>query len=137
MIPGAMEAIEDPTCPASSIYTLSGAYKTSLLRENFKGGKAIFTVPMMPIKCAGAPQKIMYLSEETFRKNGVRENSEVHFYTSVPNLFPNCRKFEDALKPIAAKKGIDVHIMHQLVSVDGKNSIATFKNLDSGTTFTT
>lgn len=112
LIPGAKEAVEDPNCPASSIFTLSGAYKTSVLRENFKGGKAIFTLPVMPIKCAGAPQKIMYLSEETFRKNGVRQDSEVHFYTTVPNLFPNCNKFENALKPIAASKNIDVHLNH-------------------------
>lgn len=55
LIPGAKEAIDDPDCPASSIFTLNGAYKTSVLRENFKGGKAIFTLPIMPIKCAGAP----------------------------------------------------------------------------------
>jgi sulfide:quinone oxidoreductase len=26
-----------------------------------KSGKAIFTEPALPIKCAGAPQKILYL----------------------------------------------------------------------------
>jgi hypothetical protein len=54
----------------------------------------------------------MYLSEETFRKNGVRSDSEVHFYTTVPNLFPNCLTFADALKPIAASKNINVHLKH-------------------------
>lgn len=36
--------------------------------QNFKGGNAIFTFPNTPIKCAGAPQKIMYLAEEYWRK---------------------------------------------------------------------
>jgi len=58
-IEGAQEAIEDPNSPVGSIYRLDGAYKTSRLRENFKGGKAIFILPQMPIKCGGAPQKIM------------------------------------------------------------------------------
>lgn len=89
-IKGASEAIADQTCPVGSIYTLEGAYKTSNLRENFKGGNAVFTLPTMPIKCGGAPQKIMYLSEETFRKNGVRKDSNVAFHTTVGNLFPNC-----------------------------------------------
>jgi len=88
LIPGAQEAIDDPDCPAGSIYTLNGAYKVSKLREEFKGGKAFFTLPVMPIKCGGAPQKIMYLCEDTFRNNNVRDQTEVTFYTSVPNLFP-------------------------------------------------
>ena len=36
--------------------------------QNFKGGNAIFTVPNSPIKCLGAPQKIMYLAEAYFRE---------------------------------------------------------------------
>ena len=84
----------------------------------------------MPIKCGGAPQKIMYLSEETFRNNGIRANCDVHFYTSVPNMFPNCEKFADALVPIAAGKSIDVHFQHTIKSVDGPNRTATFLNSD-------
>ncbi len=36
--------------------------------QKFKGGNAIFTFPKMPVKCPGAPQKIMYLTEDYFRK---------------------------------------------------------------------
>jgi len=32
-----------------------------------KKGKAIFTEPVMPIKCAGAPQKILYLWSNEWR----------------------------------------------------------------------
>ncbi len=73
LIPGAIEALEDPTCPAGSLYHLPYSYKMCQLREDFKGGQAIFTLPTMPIKCGGAPQKIMYLCEETWRKNGIRD----------------------------------------------------------------
>jgi sulfide:quinone oxidoreductase len=78
-----------------------GAYKTSILRDNFQGGNAIFTLPTMPIKCGGAPQKIMYLSEETWRKNGIKNKSKINYISTAGNLFPNCQKFADALKPIA------------------------------------
>ena len=71
-IQGATAALEDPDCPVGSIYDLDYAYKFSELRDSFQGGQAIFTLPVMPIKCGGAPQKIMYLSEETWRKRGVR-----------------------------------------------------------------
>src|SRR5690606_3514132 len=32
------------------------------LMRGLRGGEALFTQPPMPIKCAGAPQKIMYLA---------------------------------------------------------------------------
>jgi len=66
-IQGAQEALNDVNAPVGSIYTLDGAYKTSIMRDNFKGGNAIFTSPKFPIKCGGAPQKILYLSEATWR----------------------------------------------------------------------
>jgi NADPH-dependent 2,4-dienoyl-CoA reductase/sulfur reductase-like enzyme len=44
-IEGAQEAIDDPNSPVGSIYCLDGAYKTSRLRESFKGGKAVFMLP--------------------------------------------------------------------------------------------
>jgi len=88
----------------------------------------------MPVKCGGAPQKIMYLSEETWRKNGVREECDVHFFTSVGNMFPNCSKYADALLPIAQSKGIDIHFNHLIKSVDGANRTATFQNGDQAVT---
>jgi sulfide:quinone oxidoreductase len=92
----------------------------------------MFILPTLPIKCGGAPQKIMYLCEETFRKNGVRKNSDVHFNTTAGNLFPNCLKYAEALKPIAESKGIKVTYKSLLTNVDKNNRVATFKDLDSG-----
>lgn len=71
---------------------------------------------------------MLYLSEETFRKNKVRDQTNVHFFTSVGNLFPNCTEYANALAPIAASKDIDVHFMHLLTKIDKDNRIATFKN---------
>lgn len=42
--------------------------KTWNALQNFKGGNAVFTFPNTPVKCAGAPQKIMYLSDAYLRK---------------------------------------------------------------------
>lgn len=68
----------------------------------------------------------MYLSEETFRKNNIRDQTDIHFYTSNPNLFPNCSKFAEALTPIAEAKGVTTHFKHIVKSVDGPNRRVTF-----------
>lgn len=54
-IEGASSALDDPNSAVGSIYRLDYAYKASALRDSFKGGKAVFTLPTMPIKCGGAP----------------------------------------------------------------------------------
>ena len=98
----------------------------SKLREGFKKGKAIFTLPQMPVKCGGAPQKIMYLSEDTWRKNGCRKDIDMHWYTSVGGMFP-VKKYGAALKVIAEGKNIKLHFQHLIKSVDGPNRTVTFK----------
>ena len=46
----------------SSNYSFDVAPYTWELIKNFKGGTAVFTNPSTPIKCGGAPHKIMYLA---------------------------------------------------------------------------
>ena len=61
-------------------------YTWQLVRE-LKGGRALFTQPPMPIKCAGAPQKAMYLSSDHWRRSGVLEQIDVQFFNAGAVLF--------------------------------------------------
>ena len=85
-------------------------------------------LPQMPVKCGGGPQKIMYLSEETFRRNGVRANADIHWYSTVGVMFPNCLKFSDRLNEIRKEKGITTHFFHDLYKIDKDNRKAYFKD---------
>ena len=67
-IQGLPEALENPNSPVSTNFSEKYVSKTFDLLKNFKGGNAIFTMPPLPIKCPGAPQKIMYLADDFFRK---------------------------------------------------------------------
>ncbi|EWS72145.1 hypothetical protein TTHERM_000732901 (macronuclear) [Tetrahymena thermophila SB210] len=58
------EAFDDSNCPACSIYWKDYATKFNQFAQEFKRGKSVFTEPQMPIKCGGAPQKVLYLNEE-------------------------------------------------------------------------
>ena len=101
------------------------------MRENFKGGKAIFTQPPAPVKCGGGPQKIVYLCNDYWKKHNIK--ADVHFFTPTPAIF-GVKFFSDALQKYADSQGINVHKTSQLISVDAKT--ATFKNLQNGETFT-
>lgn len=66
MVEGLPDALK--TAGVCSIYDFKLAQKTQDEIQKFSGGNAVFTFPNTPIKCAGAPQKILYLAEDIFRK---------------------------------------------------------------------
>lgn len=67
-IKGLPEVLSDPGSCVSSNYSSATVEKTFKNMQEFKGGNALFTFPPMPIKCPGAPQKIMYLADDYWRQ---------------------------------------------------------------------
>lgn len=127
-VPGAHEALgRKGVC---TIYDYDQVEKTSELLHQFKGGTAIFIMPPVPIKCAGAPQKIMYLADEIFRKNGVRDKSQIIFATAGQAIF-GIPTFAHALNEVIKRKDIQLLLQHQLVRVDAEKQQATFAITDS------
>lgn len=101
--------------------------------RNFKGGKALFTFPGTPIKCGGAPQKIMYLADDTFRRLGVRDKTEVSYFTAMGAIFPVPAYAERLLK-VVERRGIPVYYKHDLKAIRPANKEAVFNVTDdSGT----
>lgn len=115
----------------TSNYRYDLAPYTWELVQNLKSGKAVFTQPPMPIKCAGAPQKVMYLSSDHWRKNGALSNIDVQFYNTGPALF-GVKEYVPALMEYVDKYGITLNFQQQLVKVDGPNKKAWFKQMGEG-----
>lgn len=98
--------------------------------KNLQSGNALFTQPPMPIKCAGAPQKIMYLAADRFRKQGILDKFNIEFYTATPGMF-GIPFFAKALMKVVAGYGIKPNFSHNLVAINGKAKTATFESTDS------
>lgn len=92
--------------------------------QNFKGGTALFTMPPPPIKCAGAPQKIAYLADDAFRKQGVRDNSKIIYAAGTPGIFA-VPEYAATLNKVIERKGIDARYQHVLVELrpDAKQAV--------------
>ncbi|HCT5803318.1 TIGR01244 family sulfur transferase [Acinetobacter nosocomialis] len=110
----------------TSNYRYDLAPYTWELVQQLNGGKAIFTQPPMPIKCAGAPQKAMYLSADYWLKQGKLKDIYIHFYNSGGVLF-GVKEYVPALMQYVEKYGSELHFNHQLVKVDGTEKKAWFK----------
>lgn len=116
----------------TSNYTYETAPYTWKLVQELKSGKALFTQPTMPIKCAGAPQKAMYLSADYWVKQGLINSIDVQFYTATPGLF-GVAAYVPALMKYVEKYQAGLHFQHNLVKIDGDKKIATFQNADGET----
>ncbi|XP_040979641.1 sulfide:quinone oxidoreductase, mitochondrial isoform X2 [Aquila chrysaetos chrysaetos] len=112
-----------------SNYSVHTVEKTWKALQDFKEGNAIFTFPNTPVKCAGAPQKIMYLSEAYWRKTGKRSKANIMFNTSLGVIF-GVKKYADALLEIIKERNITVNYKRNLVEVRADKQEAVFENLD-------
>ncbi len=88
-------------------------------------GRAIFTQPPMPIKCAGAPQKAMYLSADAWFRRGVLKDIDIRFNNAGGVLF-GVKDYVPALEKYVEKYGVQLNFFHNLVAVDGPAKKAWF-----------
>ena len=109
-----------------SIYHYDAVDKTAEFIHKFQGGKAVFVMPPVPIKCAGAPQKIMYLADHIFRNNGVRHKSKIQFATAGKAMF-GIPTFANALAEIVKEKDIQPLFQHKIVGVNPDKKEAYFE----------
>jgi sulfide:quinone oxidoreductase len=127
-IPGLAEGVG--TNQICSNYSYQQVDYTWECVSNFKGGTALFTMPNTAVKCGGAPQKIMYLADDHFRKSGVRDKSNVIFASGQGALFA-VEKYRKTLEKVAARKSIDIRLKHNLVEIKPNQKEAIFEHLDT------
>lgn len=125
-VPGLSEALGRNG--VTSNYRVDLAPYTAKLVAGLTNGRAIFTQPPMPIKCAGAPQKAMYLSCDSWRRAGTLDRTQVSFHTATPGLF-GVAAYVPALMQYIERYGIDLNLGSRLVAVDGGAKTATFERL--------
>jgi len=109
----------------TSNYRYDLAPYTWELVQGMRSGKALFTQPPMPIKCAGAPQKAMYLSADHWRRNAVLKHIDIGFYNAGAVLF-GVADYVPALMDYVGRYGIGLNFAHTLVAIDGPGHTATF-----------
>ncbi|MEN9203428.1 MAG: FAD/NAD(P)-binding oxidoreductase [Thermostichus sp. DG02_2_bins_29] len=94
--------------------------------QAFKGGNALFTYPATPIKCGGAPQKIMYMADDVFKsKSGVGVNTTVMFCTAGASMFA-VPEYSAALDKVVARRGIVTKFKHNLKEIKADTQEAIF-----------
>ncbi|BAZ45899.1 FAD-dependent oxidoreductase [Chondrocystis sp. NIES-4102] len=97
--------------------------------KNFQGGTAIFTYPNTPIKCGGAPQKVMYLADDYFKnKSGEGVNSKVMFCSAGTQLF-TVPAYNRALEKVIKERQIITKFGHNLIEIKADTKEAIFETI--------
>ena len=133
-IKGLPEALADPSAPVSSIYGYDSVSKVFGTIKKLEKGNAIFTQPAGVIKCAGAPQKIMWLALDHWKRAGLYDPADparslikINFATGLPVMF-GVPKYNKALTALQQERGVNGLFQHDLVAIDGNT--ATFARPD-------
>tara|TARA_R110002020_G_scaffold15555_31_gene55384 strand:+ start:1891 stop:3573 length:1683 start_codon:yes stop_codon:yes gene_type:complete len=125
---GAVEGLEETLGRngVTSNYRYDLAPYTWKLVSEMTRGRALFTQPPMPIKCAGAPQKALYLSGDAWYRRGVLKDIDIQFMNAGGVLF-GVKDYVPALMEYVKKYDATLNFFHNLVAIDGAAKKATFK----------
>ncbi|CAA9964390.1 Sulfide quinone reductase [Pyrenophora teres f. maculata] len=126
-VDGLSEAMADPDSPVASIYSYDYCDKVYRNIQRMKKGTALFTQPAGIVKCAGAPQKIMWLALDHWRRAGSYASSpsqspiQATFATGMPTMF-GVPKYSAVLDELREKRGVAALFEHNLVSIAGNTA---------------
>ncbi|KAJ9604743.1 hypothetical protein H2200_010857 [Cladophialophora chaetospira] len=133
-IKGLPEALADPSSSVSSIYGYETCDKVFRTIKKLETGTAIFSQPAGIVKCAGAPQKIMWLALDHWRRAGLYDSSNlsaspitISFATGLPVMF-GVPKYSAVLEQLRQDRAVEGLFQHDLVAIDGDR--ATFARPD-------
>ena len=115
-------------CSNYSYETVESTWQTL---QDFNRGTALFTHPVTPIKCGGAPAKICFLAEDHFRRRGIRDQCEVIFCVAMPRIFAVDR-YAQTLEQATERRNIDVQLNQDLVEIRPDSREAIFQNVETG-----
>lgn len=110
----------------TSNYRYDLAPYTWELVSGMKSGRALFTQPPMPIKCAGAPQKAIYLSADHWTRKNVIKDIDIGFHNAGGVLF-GIKDYVPALQSYVDKYQICLNFFQNLVAIDGPAKKAWFE----------
>ena len=133
-IPGLRDALNKPNPKVTSIYTYETVDKVFPAIKALNEGTAIFTQPSSPIKCAGAPQKIMWLAVDHWKKAGLfnsdptKSKIKVTFDTGMPTMF-SVPKYSEVLDKLRVERGVGAEFKHNLTAIEG--DVAVFSVPDA------
>ena len=97
-----------------------------------QGGVGLYGRPLGEMKCAGAPLKYTFISDDHLRRRGNRGKAELHYMAHSKSLF-GVPIVSEKVRMLFQDRGVKVHHEHVLQAIDLDKRVATYKT-PTGTT---
>ncbi len=94
-----------------------------------KGGRGVFLRPATEMKCAGAPLKYTFITEDHLTRRGNRGKAEI-VYNSNNNALFSVPIVSEKVRMLFQERDIKVNYGRVLLAIDPGKKIATFKTAD-------
>jgi sulfide:quinone oxidoreductase len=91
-----------------------------------QGGVGLFGRPASEMKCAGAPLKYAFISDDHLRRRGNRGKAELHYMAHNKALF-GVPIVSEKVRMLFQDRGVKVQHEHVMTSIDIDKRIATYK----------
>lgn len=130
LIEGMEPGLIGPDNRIGSVYAgPDGAFRTwqAMARFREQGGDAVFTRPPGDIKCAGAPLKMVFVTDDRMREAGMRSRAQVTYGAHDGTLF-SVKPVNEKVKELFAGRDIQVAYSHVLESLEPGRRIARFRH---------
>ncbi|TSE22217.1 NAD(P)/FAD-dependent oxidoreductase [Tepidimonas aquatica] len=98
----------------------------SMQRFANQGGVALMGRPHTDMKCAGAPLKYTFITNDRLRRARQRGRAELHYLAPQKTLF-SVPIVAEKVRMLFAQRGIQTHMEHRLVALDPGRRIATYE----------
>ncbi len=94
-----------------------------------KGGIGLFTRPATEMKCAGAPLKYTFLTDDYARKKDTRGKVKIHYAAHSKSLF-SVPIVNEKVRMLFDERGFETDYNHVMVAIDPGKKLATFNTPD-------
>lgn len=128
-VKGLPDALANPDSLVSSIFGYDTCDKVFGTIKKLNKGDAIFTQPLGVMKCAGAPQKIMWLALDHWKKAGLYDPSNpansainISYATGLPSMFA-VAKYGAKLEELRKERHVEGLFQHDLVAIEGNTAV--------------
>jgi sulfide:quinone oxidoreductase len=102
---------------------------TALDAFTSRGGTALISRPATEMKCAGAPLKLAFLTDDIARTKGTRANTRVVYAAQSKALF-GVPIVAEKVRMLFGERGIEAKYEHVMTAIDAARKVATFRTPD-------
>jgi sulfide:quinone oxidoreductase len=104
---------------AGHTWELDAALDFRVRLRNFNGGRLVVGIVAPPYRCPPGPYEATWLFEDYLRQRGIRDNTQIDFFTSEPGPVGGSGRPPEFIREHLKLRGINLHSEFALETVDG------------------